>query len=187
MSRLFRYSLNAAAGLSLVLSIVTVMLWVRSYCTWDMIIRNQETPHRLLIESSHGRIVVCRSRADFWPWAESKSTEWRTYQRPEELGGGKLGVSVTRQVQTVRVGNPIVLDMFVGIEFHTTAVSVPYWLATKVALVFPGLWLVGAIRTRRRISGANCRRCGYDLRATPDRCPECGTVPTRKSDAQPRA
>ena len=55
----------------------------------------------------------------------------------------------------------------------------PHWATLVAGSLLP----VGRIyRARRAKRGRNlglCLACGYDLRATPDRCPECGTIPRR--------
>jgi hypothetical protein len=53
---------------------------------------------------------------------------------------------------------------------------VPLWFAAA-AVVLPALavWIVGRFVDRN--PRGFCTSCGYDLRASPERCPECGTPP----------
>ncbi|MDB5290530.1 MAG: hypothetical protein JWL69_1771 [Phycisphaerales bacterium] len=50
------------------------------------------------------------------------------------------------------------------------------------AAILPGCWWLSKHRLRRRAKRGLCLACGYDLCATPERCPECGTVPPEFSE-----
>ncbi len=54
-------------------------------------------------------------------------------------------------------------------------VVVPAWSVLIITLVLPVSRGVGWYRQRRKPREGCCKKCGYDLRATPERCPECGT------------
>ena len=56
-------------------------------------------------------------------------------------------------------------------------IVVPLWAMLAAFSVLPALWLFRRRRLARRARLGCCLCCGYDLCATPDRCPECGAVP----------
>jgi hypothetical protein len=59
---------------------------------------------------------------------------------------------------------------------NTRMFSVPCWLLCLLTFGYSGFWFFSPRRRRRlRAERGLCPMCGYDVRASPDRWPECGS------------
>ncbi len=167
MKRLRRIILASAAVLSLLLCLATVAMWMRSYWVTDGL-QVPVPPPNLNLWSQRGRLIIYET------YTPPKLNGWQ-----HDTGGPlwELGFDGS--------------NYCLGYYFHFAGFSaagktanrgdsfigMPYWFLVALTgflpLVQGARWRVA----RKKHLPGICFACGYDLRATPDCCPECGTIP----------
>lgn len=191
MTRLLRILLNAATVLSLLLCGATVGLWVRSASirdTWMRLDFLPRTGERQNIKFSSDRGTLA--------WAVDRRTVrvsggevrvgvWRHYADPVTAGTFRLAdellespTPLQRQGFIFHRGRQYRMEASGESPFVPRFVAaVPMWFLTATFAIAPAIGVYSYGRRKRRVARSLCPACGYDLRATPDRCPECGAAP----------
>jgi hypothetical protein len=153
----FRRRLFAIVSvLSLIFCLATVGLWVRSYSRSDTLVLDvqDERPREYVLTSDLGVLSFWRG----WGALEYVHGPYHWWYRDAE-----------------NIGRDHSFGYFVNSYSGDVEVLVPHWLPTILFALAPTYWLLGPRRReRRRRRLGLCLNCGYDLRATPGRCPECG-------------
>jgi hypothetical protein len=172
-----RVMINTLAATSLLLCLAAAALWVRSYWVADGV------SHVL----PEGREPMPPGEEEDASYVYRDLSATATCGRVQLLwvrtGGDALDPSqVGWNIEAMAPvpwdpGDTVVKRL--GFDFYWEAplklVILPLWSVVAVTAPAPAWWVVATARRRRRERRGLCRRCGYDLRATPGRCPECGT------------
>jgi hypothetical protein len=190
------------SALSMALCFITCVLWFASgfakigygdgnyyyvnyNCHWFYISRGQIevgrswAPHKPTFPALPALIKVVPNRPNLdigiW-WEISEPTT-----QYDSVGFRSAGGNV---VLVVVGGHPVLTT--VG-QYRYFSLSMFWPFAVSLALSFPfvksmfkiAMARIHLIRLRRAANNTFCANCGYDLRATPDRCPECGIDSSR--------
>jgi hypothetical protein len=155
--------------LSLLLCVVVCVLWVRSYWVPESV-SYWGNAHVLGLYSSKGRVALTLATGMIGP-AEREAGGYGLFYKVVNpapvITSGRWGVVIRR----IPVGGGTWSGTMHMVVVHD-------WLPVAAAVLLPAALLYRRVQMRNRRPGL-CTICGYDLRATPDRCPECGAVPEK--------
>jgi hypothetical protein len=179
-----RLLFTLAAATSTLLFAAICLLWLRSHFRRDYAWAflpwpGDATGQRVLwlnADTGNGQLEISWK---IWPAADREQLRQRG-----DIGADNLYHRAFPEIPPgyARSDPPTIWNA-VGFKYYTgashTGIWFPYWFATLLTATPPTVWTIARTRRRRREKAGRCLACGYDLRATPDRCPECGAVPTR--------
>jgi len=192
---------NILSAVSLVLCAGTCVIWARSYhADQALTYSSARIGFRWALHSAIGQIALTWSHEpqpfmDFGFGLHVHSHGFNSNPAPrfddlfpalERRGqGGFLLARGIEEHAAYDYKNVSAVDgvplSYMAVEYKTAIA--PLWSVSACLTLFP-LWKTAKLlQSKRRRDAGRCSRCGYDLRATPDRCPECGAVSPAKVTA----
>ena len=180
-----RVLVNLLALLSLLLSTALLALWVRSYFVADAF-RFSYVPdrhrHGVTTSLAFNRGIARVARLDVryeGEWRGPGGREGLVRRGPPWHRGRPHHArsNAERYLVPFRYADQTVATPLPGLTERVRVVVLPLWPAVVLLALPPAMLLRRRLRARRRPKRGLCARCGYDLRESPGRCPECGTAP----------
>jgi hypothetical protein len=181
--RAFRIVVNGVTVLSLVFFLVAVTVWVRGYFVEDVINWRRADAWRVL-RSSRGHLIYDVNLSN---WSAGP-LGWK-YATDVASASTLLNAKVSGATLSIGPRDRWTNGEYGGFEWwrwssprgnSIAMFAAPVWSVAAVTLIVPVGWVLSRVyrsRVRRRdLRVGRCVSCGYDLRATPGRCPECGAV-----------
>lgn len=156
-----------ASAISLLLCLATLVLWTRSYSSEDAL-----KFRRWQVSSLRGAIAFC--------WGDGLNVEPAFETKAVTSFRGIIGQLIDlSDIGYMKDHSFIYGCGFAVATFNRNTVyhifACPLWIPAILFAIAPTYWFFAPHRRRvKRAKLGLCPTCGYDLRATPDRCPECG-------------
>jgi hypothetical protein len=156
-----RWLVTILSAFSLFLCLILLYGWIRSYL-----------PRQLSLECSEGRLLIM-----LWD-GNLPEGGWQAYNpgNKEAFGGfTKLWEGMRRSSDSKCLAFQYTTGTVAG-YVNIRIIAIPLWFLVPLCAAMPTFWFLTFRRQRRRNKLGRCLKCGYDLRESTEKCPECGTA-----------